>query len=255
MNGRAVDDELHDAFHVVLRRAATIRRRRRAGLSTAVGGMAIVVMVAAGLARAGDPQSKLQLVGPPTTTAVGPQRLGTATTVAPITSSKDNVPAFPTTVAPDRSEVRCAVTDVRVTVSTDKTTYRPGETVRGVSTLENRSARTCILPTGAAFRIQNSAGRDVLGDAPDVSITTADPRGANWPGAPAAVEPGAVLKGTFHWASYDCKVHPPSGGACSVAFPPDAYTVTADWGGSMICPGCPPPGSDISGRTTFQLVS
>ena len=113
-------------------------------------------------------------------------------------------------------------------MSTEKAAYRPGETVRGASTLENRSAEACLLPTRGFFKVSN-AGGEVVG----TFAYTADFR------FPVTAEPGKTFTSTFSWEQLDC-----AGSAC-VQVPPGTYTVVADWTES----------GPYTGSTTFQITS
>ena len=106
----------------------------------------------------------------------------------------------------------CPASEVRVTVITDQATYAAGETVRGSTTIENRSATACLLPTRGFVRILNAAGKDVSGFA-----YTTDYR------FPVSAEPGKKFSTPFTWDQKDC-----SGSAC-VQVPAGTYTVVADW--------------------------
>lgn len=73
---------------VVERRAAVIRRNRRARLSAGLGGVAVVLLAATALARTGDEgDSELRVVGPVTTSVVTSttalELLATTTTLSP----------------------------------------------------------------------------------------------------------------------------------------------------------------------------
>ena len=144
-------------------------------------------------------------------------------------SGNTSSPALPPTPtsAPPASTAPCAASEARVTVSTEKAAYRPGETIRGSSTLENRSAGACLLPTRGFFKVLN-AGGEVVGN----FAYTADFR------FPVTAEPGKTFTSTFTWEQKDC-----SGSAC-VQVPPGAYTAVADWTES----------GPYSGSTTFQIT-
>jgi hypothetical protein len=140
------------------------------------------------------------------------------------------VPPPPTTAAPatGAASEHCPQSDVKVTVATDRAAYAPGQTVQGSSTLENRSATACMLPTRAFFRILDGAGKDVGSFAYTMEFRY-----------PVPAEPGKTFTSTFTWDQKDC-----AGPAC-VQVPPGTYTVVADWTES----------GPYSGRTTFQITS
>ena len=144
------------------------------------------------------------------------------------TSSPVLPPPQSTTVAPNPALTPCPASEVKVTVATDRSTYATGQRVQGSSTLENRSASACLLPTRAFFRVVNGAGKDVGNFA-----YTADFR------LPVRAEPGKTITSTFTWDQKDC-----TGSAC-VQVPPGTYTVTAGWTES----------GPYAGTTTFQITS
>lgn len=145
------------------------------------------------------------------------------------TSSPVLPPPQSTTVAPGAgaAPAPCPASEVRVTVATDRPAYASGQTVQGSSTLENRSASACLLPTRAFFRIVNAAGKDVSSFA-----YTADFR------MPVRADPGKTFTSIFTWDQKDC-----TGSACAQA-PPGTYTVTADWTES----------GPYTGRATFHIT-
>ncbi len=155
------------------------------------------------------------------------------TTTSPSGSSSSPVRPMPppTTVPPATSEpaaAPCAPSEARVTVSTEKASYGPGESVRGASTLENRSSSACLLPTRAFFRIMNAAGKDVGSFAYTLELRM-----------PVRAEPGKVFTSTFTWDQLDC-----AGSACAQV-PPGTYTAVADWTES----------GPYTGSTTFHITS
>lgn len=129
-------------------------------------------------------------------------------------SSEPAVPPPPTVSPPTTAPgaANCPSSDVRVTVTTDKTTYAPGETVRGSTTIANRSASACLLPTRGFVRIINAAGRDVSGFAYTMEYRF-----------PVLAEPGKTFSTPFTWDQRDC-----SGSSC-VQVPAGTYNVAADW--------------------------
>jgi len=119
----------------------------------------------------------------------------------------------------------CPASDVRVSVVTAPT-YAPGETVRGASTIENRSATACLLPTRGFVRILNAAGKDVSRFAYTMEYRF-----------PVSAEPGKTFTTPFTWDQRDC-----TGAAC-VQVPAGTYTVLADW----------TEGGSYSGQGSFQI--
>jgi hypothetical protein len=132
---------------------------------------------------------------------------------APVSSAPVSPPppgAAPPTTAPGAAN--CPSSEVRVTVTTDRSTYAPGETVRGSTTIENRSGSACLLPTRGFVRITNAAGKDVSGLAYTMEYRF-----------PVLAEPGKTFTTPFTWDQRDC-----SGGSC-VQVPAGTYNVAADW--------------------------
>ncbi len=132
---------------------------------------------------------------------------------APVSSGPVSPPppgAAPPTTPPGAAN--CPSAEVRVTVTTDKSTYAPGETVRGSTTIENRSGSACLLPTRGFVRITNAAGKDVSGLAYTMEYRF-----------PVLAEPGKTFTTPFTWDQRDC-----SGGSC-VQVPAGTYNVAADW--------------------------
>jgi hypothetical protein len=127
---------------------------------------------------------------------------------SPVATAPPAVPPAPTVPAGER----CPSSEVRVTVATGKAAYAPGETVRGSTTIENRSATACLLPTRGFVRILDAAGNDVSGFAYTMEYRF-----------PALAEPGKTFTTPFTWDQRDC-----SGGSC-VQVPAGTYNVAADW--------------------------
>lgn len=186
-----------------------------------------------------EPQSRVGSVHgrtePPTATGAAPGDDPVVRppppTIAPSGNSSSPVLTEPaaTTEPPASTEpAPCASSEARVTVSTEKAGYVPGETVRGSSTLENRSAGACLLPTRGFFTVLNAAGKDVGNFA-----YTADFR------FPVRAEPGKTFTSTFTWDQKDCAASP------CVQVPPGTYTVVAGWTES----------GPYTGSTTFQIAT
>ena len=145
------------------------------------------------------------------------------------TTSPVLVPPPSTTVAPAAGAAEpCPRSAVKVTVATDRAAYGPGQGVQGSSSLENRSATACLLPTRAFFRITNGAGKDVGSFAYTLEFRL-----------PVRAEPGKTFTSTFTWDQKDC-----AGSACAQV-PPGTYAAVADWTES----------GPYTGTTTFQVTS
>lgn len=159
------------------------------------------------------PPTTVRAGAPATTTATTRPAIGaTPTTTAPSGNSSSG-PALttPTTAQPAGLAV-CPVADVRVTVSTGKATYAPGETVTGSSILENRSGVACLVSARGFFHIEDAAGRIVSNFA-----YTADFR------MPVKAEPGQTFSSTFAWDQRNCSSNP------CVQAPAGTYTAVAGW--------------------------
>ena len=232
--------------------------RRRWVLLAAVGTLAIV-LAAVVLAGDDDPDVRLAATGPapagevPPILPVAPPETTTTTTPAPVATSPPSTarrtddpvvrtsttvpsgssssPAQPSPSAPvplptTPAGAGCPASEVRLTVTTEKPAYRPGEIVRGSTTIENRSAGACLLPTRGFVRILNAAGKDVSSFAYTMEYRF-----------PVSAEPGKTFSTPFTWDQKDC-----SGAAC-VQVPAGAYTVVADW----------TEGGPYSGRGSFSI--
>ena len=143
-------------------------------------------------------------------------------------SSPAQSPAPATTVAPAEPALApCPTSEVGVAVTTSSTSYAPGQTVQGSSTLENRGPAACLLPTRAFFKVLDAAGKDV-----GTFAYTADFR------YPVKAEPGRTFTSAFSWDQRDC-----TGSAC-VQASPGTYTAVAEWTES----------GPYSASTTFRIA-
>jgi hypothetical protein len=209
----------------------TAGRPQRRIIVTVGAALALVLLaaLAAFVSRRGDSDVPVAAVGsPPDSAPMTPAKPTTTTADDPIVRPPTTVPsgnaAAPTTTAPAAGN--CPASGVRVTVATDKPAYAAGETVRGSTTIENRSGTTCLLPTRGFVRILNAAGEDVSSFAYTMEYRF-----------PIATEPGKTFTTPFTWDQKDC-----SGPAC-VQVPAGAYTVMADW----------TEGGPYSGRGSFTI--
>lgn len=162
------------------------------------------------------------IVRPPGTGTATGGGVGTA-------NSASNGGATTASSVPPQSDpglAACPAADVRVTVSTDKATYAPGDTVRFSSTLENRSGTTCLVSGRAFFSIENGAGKTVSS-----FVYTANYM------LPVKAGPGQTFTNTGTWNQQDC-----TGPACAPA-PAGAYAVVAGW----------TEGGPYTGRGSFQI--
>ena len=163
--------------------------------------------------RAGDPPSS-------TTSTSAPGGGGPPSNVASIAAASPASPPVRSTLEACRPEA------VVVGVTTEKSTYAPGETVSGASTIENRSATACLLPTRAFVRIDDGDGASVGGFAYTTEYRL-----------PVRAEPGQRFTSGFTWDQRNC-----SGSPC-VPARIGAYVVVAEWteGGSYV------------GRSSFEV--
>ena len=154
-------------------------------------------------------------VGRPSTTRPSPNAGGPLASVPPAVTPPTTNPA----------SAGCSASEVQVSVVTAPT-YALGEPVRGSTTIENRSATTCLLPTRGFVRILNAAGKDVSSFAYTMEFRI-----------PVSAEPGKTFTTPFTWDQRDCTGH-----AC-LQVPAGTYTVVADW----------TEGGPYSGRRSFQI--
>ncbi|HEX3620754.1 MAG TPA: hypothetical protein VHT97_00400 [Acidimicrobiales bacterium] len=133
-----------------------------------------------------------------------------------------------TTVPGEPAIAECPAADVAVTVATEHAAYAMGEVVRGFSTLENRSAVACLLPTRSFFRIDDGTGSPVS----SFRYTT-DYR------LPVKADPGHTVTDGFTWDQRDCV-----SGPC-LQVPAGTYTVSGDW----------TEGGSYGGRSSFRIGS
>lgn len=156
--------------------------------------------------------------------ATGPSSGGTGGNTSSAASSGGTTASSLPQVDP--ALAACPAAEVRVTVSTEKGTYAPGETVRFSSTLENRSATTCLVSGRAFFSVENGAGRTVSSFAYTANYML-----------PVKAEPGQTFTNTGTWDQRDC-----TGSAC-VQVPAGTYVVVAGW----------TEGGPYTGRGSFQI--
>ena len=152
------------------------------------------------------------------------------TTAAGAVQSSPVMPVPPSTTVPagDDALSACPTGDVKVTVTVDRSSYAPGDTVRWSSTLENRSATTCLVSGRAFFHVEDGAGRTVGSFAYTANYML-----------PVKAEPGKTITNTASWDQRDC-----SGPACTPVSP-GTYEVVAEWteGGPWV------------GRGSFQITA
>jgi len=155
---------------------------------------------------------------PPTTVTSGNDSVRSSPTLAPTPN--------PTLPSNDPSLEACPVDGVRVTVSIEKPAYASGEIVRWSSTIENRSATTCLMSGRAFFHVENTAGKIVGSFAYTANYML-----------PVKAEPGKTISESGSWNQQDC-----SGSAC-VQVPAGGYVVVAGW----------TEGGPYVGRGSFQI--
>lgn len=177
----------------------------------------------------GSPPPDARVVDDPVvrpTPATGPPSGSTGGTSS--SSANSGPRAVPSNTAPPQQPAlaACPAADVRVTVSTEKSAYAPGETVRFSSTLENRSATACLVSGRAFFSVENGAGRTVSSFAYTMEYML-----------PVRAEPGQAFTNRGTWDQQDC-----SGPAC-VQAAAGTYVVVAGW----------TEGGPYTGRGSFQI--
>lgn len=150
-----------------------------------------------------------------TTTTVGgatstTARPGTTTTARQATTTTTRSGTTTTTAAgsPD-----CTASQIEVTATTDRTSYRAGQQVKVDSTLRNRSQATCFY-AGHTFQvaIQDAVGRTII------TFEIATPGGTRSP-----FVPGATLTGSVPWDQRSCQTQP-----CPQP-PPGPYAAAVKW--------------------------
>ena len=158
---------------------------------------------------------------PPTTSTAAAAGGSQSSPVMPVPPS--------TTVPPgDAALAACPTGDVKVTVTVDKSSYAQRTTVGWSSTLENRSATTCLVSGRAFFHVEDGAGKTVGSFAYTANYML-----------PVKAEPGKTITNTATWDQQDC-----SGPTCTQV-PPGTYVVVAEWteGGPWV------------GRGSFQITA
>lgn len=230
----------------VERRAAVIRRNRRARMSAGLGAVALVLLAATALARTGDDgDSELRVVGSVTTSVVAsttPELVATTTTVSPpppppstrvppstlppttrttLARSPATTASPPTTSPPATTTTEppplraCEPSDVVVTATPDRASYPPGTPVVVVLAAQNRSTRAC-QPVDPGIEFRDGAGNPVGGGA----VTDIFTMGV--PGQPRpSWDPGETLSVPMDLPMYCANQAP-----C----PPGPYTATAVFG-------------------------
>lgn len=171
---------------------------------------------------------------PTTTGSSTTVRRSTASTVAVTTTRRPATTRPPTTTTVTTgASVPCSAAQLAVEVTTDKPSYRPGETVRVQGTLRNQSGAACSYtsytgsqeiagPSGAPVRPSSIFIADAFRDTP----------------LPA----GATLTQSPTWDQQAC---PTAGGTCAQAAP-GTYTAKVGWGFG---------GAPVEGSATFQLAA
>lgn len=106
----------------------------------------------------------------------------------------------------------CAAADVVVTVAVDQPAYKPGQAVKGTTSIQNRGTVTCLLAPRENVTIDDATGREVGN-----FTYTQEFR------EPVQAAPGRNLSATFTWDERDCSSPP------CVPAPAGSYTVVARW--------------------------
>jgi hypothetical protein len=224
----------------VQRRASTIRRRRRAGVSAGLGSVVAVLLVAFALARTGDDRaSQLRVVGggDTTTTSVAPAPTTAflPSTTLPVAATTTTRPAAAVT-STTRTSLRPTTTKAPTTTSSTipaplrqcgpgeaVVTARPDQPSYPASTAslmvhvsaQNRSSTAC-QPLDPAVEFRNPAGAVMF------TVGLADVFTFGMPGQPQpSWDPGETLSTTMGAPFFTCNEAP-----C----PPGTYSATAIFG-------------------------
>lgn len=149
---------------------------------------------------------------PPTTV-----RRPTSATVAVTTTRRTGAAPLPSSTTPPPDRPPCSPSLLAVEVSTDRATYRPGETVMVQATLRNRSGAPCYYNSFAGgHRIEGPNGQPVQPFAMFIADAFRD--------TPLAA--GATLTQNPTWDQQACSASPLS--QCMQAAP-GSYVVTVEW--------------------------
>jgi len=225
----------------VQRRAAGIRRRRRAGVSAGLGSVVTVLLVAFALARSGDDRaSQLRVVGGDETTTTSVVEI--PTTVAPLpsttlpaavattTTAEATVPSTTrTTLRPTTTKApttttstipaplrQCVPGDVVVTATTDRPSYTAAAAAVLVAVAAQNRSTTACLPLDPAVEFRNPAGTVLF------TVAIADAFTFGMPGQPPpSWDAGETLSTNMGTPFVACNEAP-----C----PPGTYTATAIFG-------------------------
>lgn len=211
--------------------------------------LGIMVALGLGACGGGGERAIIGSSGARTSTSEAPTTVLVPTTVAgPVSSSTTvRLPTAPvttvlrtTTTRPQASTTTtapglplCSAVQLTVDVTTDKATYRPGELVRALATLRNRSSAPCVANGySGSSRFSGPAGTPVgyagmlIGEGGPFGLTTLGP------GETMTQDP-----------TFDQRIC--SDGVNCTQAPPGTYAVTVDWTFS---------GPPIVGSKTFVLV-
>lgn len=220
--------------------------------------VALAVMVALGVGACGGTRERavISSSAATTTTAEMPTTTAEATTTppsttvpvlgsssttlrrqaAPVTTSLRSTTTRPLATTTSAGPPQCSSAQLTVDVTTDKVTYRPGELVRTLATLRNRSGAPCRYDGfSGSSRFSGPAGQPVG------SAGMLIGEGGPGFGGPTTFAPGETMTQN---PTYDQKICV-NGAECAQA-PPGTYAVTVDWTFS---------GSPIVGSKTFVLIA
>lgn len=169
----------------------------------------------------------------PTTTGPSTTVARTVTTIGVPTTRRTTTTRAPATTVTTGATVPCSAAQLTVEVTTDKATYRPGETVRILGTLRNRSGATCTYSSyTGSHQIDGPSGQTVRPGAVFIADAFRETP------LPAA----ATLTQSPTWDQGVCAATPPP---CPQA-PLGTYTARVAWGFA---------GPPVEGSATFQLVA
>ncbi len=175
----------------------------------------------------------------PPTTAAGPgtssttlrRPAGLASTLPRATTTRPTPSTTTTTAVP----TPCSAAQLTVDVVTDKPTYRPGELVRTLATLRNRSGAPCAANGySGSTRFSGPAGQSVG--------NTGMLLGEGGPFGLTIIPAGGTMTQD---ATFDQKICADGAYNCTQA-PPGMYTITVSWTFT---------GSPIVGSKTFVLLA
>ena len=171
----------------------------------------------------------------PTTRAPADDPVVRTTLALPSGTTGAAAGTVPTTTTPaDPPLSPCPASEVSVAVVLERSTYAPGEPVRGSTSITNRSSTTCLLAPREGVHIEDASGRTVGSFAYTMELRP-----------PITAAPGRTVTGTFTWDQRTCP------GPC-VQVPAGTYAAVASW--PLIGPSPSQSATYGPARAAFQIT-